>query len=144
MTHTTRSFIADTLALFIFFTVTGVINERYVVGMTWEQVLYARLLGTMIMIPSGRPYGLWRDLFMRRAKETSLSQSFWDSAALLTFQTPIYASIIFFSGARGFDLLLGALGAAIMMVSLGRPYGMFLSSIRRFFGLSDIAPGPAS
>ncbi len=143
MTHTTRSFIADTLALFIFFTVTGGINERYIVGMTWEQVLYARLLGTMIMIPSGRPYGLWRDLFMRQAKETSLSQSLWDSVALLTFQTPIYAAIIFFSGARGLDLFLGTLGAAIMMVSLGRPYGMFLSSVRRLLGLNETARGPA-
>jgi len=135
MTLSTRSFIADTLALFVFFTVTGVLNERYVAGMTWEQVLHARLLGTAIMIPSGRPYGMWRDLVMRRAKGTSFSQSLWDSVALLSFQTPVYAAIIFFSGARGLDLVLGTIGAAVMMLTLGRPYGMFLNSVRKRFGL---------
>jgi hypothetical protein len=135
-----RSFAADTLALFIFFTVTGVVNERYVVGMTWEQVLHARLLGTAVMIPSGRPYGLWRDFLMRRANDNPISQSLWDSAALLSFQTPVYASIIFFSGAQGLDLVFGAFAAAIMMVSLGRPYGVFLNSVRRVFRLKETAP----
>ncbi len=140
MTYSTRSFLADTLALFLFFTVTGVINERYVVGMTWEQVLSARLLGTAIMIPSGRPYGMWRDLVMRRAKDAPVSQSIWDSVALLSFQTPVYAAIIFFSGARGVDLLLGTFGAAVMMLTLGRPYGMFLNTVRRCFGLAETTP----
>jgi hypothetical protein len=31
-----RSFIADTLALVLFFTTTGGINERMIAGMTWE------------------------------------------------------------------------------------------------------------
>ncbi|VDR24845.1 Protein of uncharacterised function (DUF1144) [Raoultella terrigena] len=39
------AFIADTVALILFFTTTGIINERVIAGMTWEQVLHARLLG---------------------------------------------------------------------------------------------------
>ncbi len=31
-----RSYIADTLALLLFFTTTGIINERFIAGMTWE------------------------------------------------------------------------------------------------------------
>ncbi|WP_459208360.1 L-alanine exporter AlaE [Pseudomonas sp. MLB6B] len=36
-------FIADTTALIVFFTTTGALNERFVAGMSWEQVLHARL-----------------------------------------------------------------------------------------------------
>jgi len=33
-----------TLALLLFFTTAGAINEWMIAGMTWEQVLHARLL----------------------------------------------------------------------------------------------------
>lgn len=130
-----RSFVADTLALLLFFTTTGVINERVIAGMTWEQVFQARLLGAVLMVPVARPYGLWRDWLMQRAGETKVLQLFWDSAALVTFQVPIYAGIIAVSGARGGGLLSGIAGAAIMMLVLGRPYGAFLSWVRQIFGL---------
>lgn len=131
-----RSFIADTLALLLFFTTTGIINERFIAQMTWDEVLDARLLGALLMIPVGRPYGLWRDWMMRRTTYTRLSQLFWDSAALLSFQVPIYAAIIAVSGASGTGLLYGILGAATMMLILGRPYGWFLNRVRGLFGLS--------
>ena len=133
-----RAFIADTTALILFFTTTGIINERFIAGMSWEQVLHARLLGAVLMVPVGRPYGLWRDWLMRRAGPGRLSQLFWDSLALVSFQTPIYAAIIAVSGASGRGLVLGVLGATGMMLVLGRPYGAFLNWIRSLFGL---APG---
>jgi hypothetical protein len=131
-----KSFIADTLALILFFTTTGVINERFIAQMTWEEVFDARLLGALLMIPVGRPYGLWRDWMMKRATDTRISRLFWDSAALLSFQVPIYAAIIAVSGASGKGLLYGVLGATIMMLVLGRPYGWFLNIVRRLFVLS--------
>jgi hypothetical protein len=51
-----RAFIADTTALILFFTTTGIINERFIADMSWEQVLHARLLGAALMVPIGRPY----------------------------------------------------------------------------------------
>ncbi|WP_454562116.1 L-alanine exporter AlaE [Pseudomonas sp. AIG] len=52
------AFIADTTALILFFTTTGIINERFIAGMTWDQVLHARLLGAAVMmLVLGRPYG---------------------------------------------------------------------------------------
>lgn len=140
----TRSYIADTLALILFFTTTGVINERWIAGMTWEQVLHARLIGGALMIPVGRPYGMWRDWVMRHAKETRLSRLLWDSLALMSFQVPIYAAIIALSGARGSGLLRGVLGAAVMMLVLGRPYGAFLNGVRYFFGLPPGGERPMS
>lgn len=53
------------------------------------------------MLPVGRPYNLWRDWMMAHANETKVSQLLWDSLPLLSFQVPIYAGIIAFSGASG-------------------------------------------
>ncbi|WP_136685496.1 L-alanine exporter AlaE [Falsirhodobacter xinxiangensis] len=75
MADTTRrsgaiwGYVADTLALILFFTTTGIINERFIAGMTWEQVFHARLIGGVLMIPVGRPYGMWRDWKMAHASE---------------------------------------------------------------------------
>jgi hypothetical protein len=88
-----RAFIADTAALILFFTTTGAINEHFIAGMTWEQVFHARLLGAILMVPVGRPYGIWRDWVMRYARPGRLSQLIWDSLALVGFQVPIYTAI---------------------------------------------------
>jgi hypothetical protein len=121
--------------LILFFTTTGIINEHFIAGMTWEQVFHARLLGAILMVPVGRPYGIWRDWVMRYAQPSRLSQLIWDSLALVSFQVPIYAGIIAISGASGRGLFLGTLGAAVMMLALGRPYGAFLACVRALFGL---------
>ncbi|MET0329698.1 MAG: L-alanine exporter AlaE [Luteimonas sp.] len=139
-----RAFFADTTALVLFFTVTGALNERFVSGMDWSEVLHARLLGALLMIPVGRPYGLWRDLLMQRAGPGRWSRTLWDSAALVTFQVPIYAAIIAVSGASGRGLWLGVLGATVIMLVSGRPYGAFLNWIRGLYGLPAGGDRPMS
>lgn len=139
-----RAFAADTTALVLFFTVTGALNERFVSGMSWNEVLHARLLGAALMIPVARPYGLWRDWLMRRAAPTRWSRLFWDSLALVSFQVPIYAAIIAISGASGRGLVLGILGATVIMLVSGRPYGAFLNWVRRRFGLPPGGEKPMS
>jgi hypothetical protein len=139
-----KAIFADTLALILFFTTTGIINERFIAGMTWEQVFQARLLGAVLMVPVARPYGLWRDWLMRRAGNGRVSQLVWDTIALVSFQVPIYAAIIAFSGASGEGLLRGVLGATVMMLALGRPYGAFLNFVRRLWGLPPGGEKPMS
>ncbi|TKJ86974.1 L-alanine exporter AlaE [Pseudomonas koreensis] len=138
------AFLADTTALILFFTTTGIINERFIAGMTWDQVFHARLLGAALMIPVARPYGLWRDWVMTLAGQGRVSRLLWDSIALVSFQVPIYAAIIAFSGASGEGLVRGTLGAAVMMLVLGRPYGAFLNGVRRLFGLPPGGDKPMS
>ena len=138
------AFLADTTALILFFTTTGIINERFIAGMTWDQVFHARLLGAALMIPVARPYGLWRDWVMTLAGQGRVSRLLWDSIALVSFQVPIYAAIIAFSGASGEGLVRGTLGAAVMMLVLGRPYGAFLNGVRRLFGLPPGGDRPMS
>ncbi len=53
-----RAFVADTAALILFFTTTGIVNELFIAGMAWEQILHALLLGAVLMVPVGRPYGV--------------------------------------------------------------------------------------
>ncbi len=132
-----RAFVADATALILFFTTTGIINERFIAGMAWEQVFHARLLGAALMIPVGRPYGIWRDWVMQRARPNRLSQLLWDSLALVSFQVPIYAAIIAVSGASGRGLLFGTLGATAIMLVCGRPYGAFLNWVRSLFCVSS-------
>lgn len=138
------AFFADTAALILFFTTTGLINERFIAGMAWEQVFHARLLGAALMVPIARPYGIWRDWLIKRARQNRVSQVMWDSLALVSFQVPIYAAIIAFSGASGEGLLRGTLGAAVMMIALGRPYGAFLNWVRTMFGLPPGGSKPMS
>lgn len=139
-----RSFLADTTALILFFTLTGALNERYITGMSWAEVGQARLLGAALMVPVARPYGLWRDLVMRRASASPWSRIFWDSVALVSFQVPIYAAIIAVSGASGRNLLFGVLGATAIMLASGRPYGAFLNWVRARFGLPPGGEKPMS
>ena len=138
------AFFADTTALILFFTTTGIINERFIAGMTWDQVLHARLLGAALMVPVARPYGLWRDWVMKRASQRRVSRMLWDSLALVSVQVPIYAAIIAFSGASGGGLVRGTLGAALMMLALGRPYGVFLNGVRKVFGVPPGGDKPMS
>lgn len=138
------AFIADTTALILFFTTTGIINERWIAGMPWDQVLHARLLGAILMVPVARPYGLWRNWVMQRARSGRFSKLLWDSIALVSFQVPIYAAIIAFSGASGSGLVRGAIGATFMMLLLGRPYGVFLNWVRGLFGLPPGGEKPMS
>ena len=96
------------------------------------------------MIPVARPYGLWRDWVMTLAGQGRVSRLLWDSIALVSFQVPIYAAIIAFSGASGEGLVRGTLGAAVMMLVLGWPYGAFLNGVRRLFGLPPGGDKPMS
>lgn len=138
------AFLADTTALILFFTTTGIINERFIAGMAWDQVLHARLVGAVLMVPVARPYGLWRDWVMKRAGQRRVSRLLWDSFALVSFQVPLYAAIIASSGASGGELVRGTLGAALMMLALGRPYGAFLNRVRKVFGLPPGGDKPMS
>lgn len=68
---------------------------------------------------------------MKRASQSRASRLLWDSTALVSFQVPIYAAIIAFSGASGGGLVRGTLGAAVMMLFLGRPHGAFPNWVRK-------------
>lgn len=103
-----RVFVADTTALVVFFTLTGILNERFVARMSWSEAATARLIGAPLMVATARPYGIWRDWVMSFHAESGPATRFaWDTVALMFFQVPIYAAIIFMGGADGAALLRG-------------------------------------
>ncbi len=138
-----RGFIADTLALVVFFTIVGALNERFVAGMTWDEVSTARMIGAPLMVLTARPYGLWRDWLVARTAPP-LPQFLADALALLVFQVPIYAAIVAMGGASGAAILRGCLGFAVLMMLVGRPYGMWLDFVRARFGLGAGGMRPMS
>ena len=139
------NFIADTLALVIFFTVVSGLNERFVAGMAWNEVLVSRSIGAVLMVVTARPYGLWRDwVFSRLAPKSRPAELLTDCVSLLCFQVPIYVAILAMGGAEGLSILKGALGFAVLMLVVGRPYGMFLDFVRRQFGLMGAGQKPMS
>lgn len=130
-----KAFAADTVALVTFFTLTGILNERFVAGMAWPQVLSARLIGAFLMVLTARPYGLYRDFVMTHVRLRATSPFTRDIVALATFQVPIYAAILFVSGADTTSVLAGCLGFTALMIVIGRPYGLYLDFVRRLFGV---------
>lgn len=140
-----RSFAADTIALVIFFTIVSGLNERFIAGMSWSEVALSRSIGAPLMVLTARPYGFWRDWFLKITSPASPTATLaMDSIALLAFQVPIYVFIIFASGARGTGIVTGALGFAVLMLVLGRPYGLWLEFVRRRFGLTGPGQKPMS
>ncbi|WP_174800520.1 L-alanine exporter AlaE [Martelella limonii] len=139
------SFIADTTALVIFFTIASGLNERFIAGMAWSDVLVARSVGAVLMVLTARPYGLWRDfLFGKVQPKTRAGEFATDCLSLIAFQVPIYIAIIAVGGASGSGIVRGAAGFAVLMLVLGRPYGMFLEFVRSLFGLTDRGQKPMS
>ncbi len=50
-----RSFVADTLALVVFFTIVSGLNERFIAGMSWSEVALSRSIGAPLMVLTARP-----------------------------------------------------------------------------------------
>lgn len=91
------------------------------------------------MILTARPYGVWRDWVMLTSGAAGSGQArafVFDTFALLSFQVPIYAGIIWMGGASGTTLLSGILGAAVIMLVCGRPYGLWLDTVRNWMDVT--------
>ena len=140
-----RSFLADTLALIAFFTVTSGLNERLIAGMAWNEVLVSRSIGAVLMVLTARPYGLWRSWFLGRVwASTRWVSLLADGLALLLFQVPIYFAILLAGGADLPSALRGSASFAALMIVLGRPYGLWLEFVRARFGLRGPGQKPMS
>lgn len=138
-----RAFVADTLALVVFFTLVGIFNERFIAGMAWDEVARSRAIGAPLMVLTARPYGVWRDMVMQRVVPR-LPRALGDALALLIFQVPIYAAILWAGGASGLAIMKGAAGFSVLMFLVGRPYGVWLDFVRARFGLGAGGMRPMS
>ena len=93
------------------------------------------------MLLTGRPYGPWRDMVFRRTGEMDhgpIARTLTDTLAFLTFQVPIYVTILLFAGASPLQMFAAISSALVLMILLSRPYGIYLDACRRLAGIHRV------
>ncbi|MEM1267334.1 MAG: L-alanine exporter AlaE [Pseudomonadota bacterium] len=141
-----RAFLVDTVARVVFFTGIAACSELVIAGMTPGQVLAARRIMVPVMALTGRPYGLWRDWVMSRlAPSGRLASVLSETATFISFQGPVSVLTLILAGASLREILLATSPAMVLMVFVGRPFGLCLDLVRRVFRTSrgrDAHTGP--
>lgn len=132
-----RSAAADTFALVVYCFVIGMMIEVILSGMTFEQSLSSRLVSIPVNILIAWPYGLYRDAFIRFARHYA-GQRFWarnlaDLLAYISFQSPVYAMILWSVGADFEQITTAVASNAMVSMAMGVAYGYFLEYCRRLF-----------
>jgi hypothetical protein len=132
-----RSAAADTFALVVYCFIAGMAIEILVSGMSFQQSLSSRLLSIPVNILIAWPYGRYRDLFIRVARRFHrhpfLLRNLADLLAYVSFQSPVYAAILWSVGADGQQIITAVTSNAVVSMAMGVVYGYFLEYCRRLF-----------
>lgn len=132
-----RSAAADTFALVVYCFIAGMAIEILVSGMSFQQSLSSRLLSIPVNILIAWPYGRYRDLFIRIARRADrypfLLRNLADLLAYVSFQSPVYAAILWSVGADGQQIITAVASNAVVSMAMGVVYGYFLEYCRRLF-----------
>ena len=133
-----RRYLADTSALLVFSTFAGMFTEIVIAGLTVRQSLYARLTALPVILITARPYGVYRDWIWRawRADKGAARRLIVDTAALVSFQLPLYWMILAFVGATLWQSAAASGTRIVILAVLGRPYGAVLAAFRRLSGIT--------
>lgn len=128
---------ADTFALVVYCFITGMVIEILISGMSFSQSLSSRLLSIPINILVAWPYGRYRDFFIAVARrlpgEQFLLRNLADLLAYVSFQSPVYAAILWSVGVDGQQILTAVASNAVISMAMGVVYGYFLEYCRRLF-----------
>lgn len=132
-----RSAAADTFALVVYCFVIGMIIEIVISGMTFQQSLSSRLVSIPVNILIAWPYGVYRDAFIRFARRHA-GKHMWarnlaDLLAYVSFQSPVYAVILWSVGADLEQITTAVTSNALVSMAMGVAYGYFLEYCRRLF-----------
>ncbi|BES86260.1 L-alanine exporter AlaE [Pectobacterium araliae] len=132
-----RSATADTFALVVYCFIIGMAIEIMLSGMSVEQSLSSRLLSIPVNIAIAWPYGLYRDRVLNMAKRHGgdyfLVRSVADLFAYVSFQSPVYAAILWVIGASPAQILTAVTSNLVISMVMGVTYGYFLEYCRRLF-----------
>ncbi|SHO58894.1 L-alanine exporter AlaE [Vibrio quintilis] len=127
---------ADTFAMVVFCFITGMCIEVFISEMTLEQSLASRLLSIPVNIVIALPYGFYRDAFLRlgrRFGDNPLIRNVCDLMAYVSFQSPVYAGILWSVGATTEQIITAVTSNILISCGLGVVYGHFLDICRRWF-----------
>ncbi|RLM28278.1 L-alanine exporter AlaE [Brenneria alni] len=132
-----RSATADTFALVIYCFITGMVIEIWLSGMSVEQSFSSRLLSIPVNIVIAWPYGIYRDHVLNFAKHHGpqhfLMRNLADLFAYVSFQSPVYAAILWTIGADSAQMLTAVASNVVISMVMGVLYGYFLEYCRRLF-----------
>lgn len=137
-----RNAAADTFALVVYCFVTGMLIEILLSGMSFQQSLSSRLVSIPVNILIAWPYGLYRDAFIRCARRfsaASWAKNLADLLAYVTFQSPVYAAILWSVGADTHQIIAAVTSNALISMVMGVAYGYFLDYCRRLFRVAGYA-----
>lgn len=137
-----RRFLADTCAMVVFSIIAGMFIEVVISRMTIEQSIQARLIAIPFNLITARPYGIFRDWIFRIMRTTeagAIKQGLTDIVAFTCFQVPFYALILTLAGATITQTITACTTASLVIVFMGRPYGIFLDFVRALFGIRQNA-----
>lgn len=134
-----RRFLADTFAITSYGTFVNGSLEYFIVGLTFEQTAESRGMNALINLPLGRPYGKYRDFVWRKLKtdENSgfLRKIAADIASVISFWIPVYAAVLYTTGADHKQVLSACATTTVINAFMGRPIGWYLDTVRSFFGV---------
>ena len=127
---------ADIFAMVVYCFVVGMAIEIFLSGMSFQQSLSSRLVSIPVNILIAWPYGFYRDGFMklaRRAGNATWMRSLADILAYVTFQSPVYAAILWSVGADTQQIIAAVSSNIVATMLMGAAYGYFLDYCRRLF-----------
>jgi hypothetical protein len=105
--------------------------------MSFSQSLSSRLLSIPVNILIAWPYGRYRDFFIatvrRFPRGQFLLRNLADLLAYVSFQSPVYAAILWSVGADGQQIIAAVASNAVVSMAMGVVYGYFLEYCRRLF-----------
>ncbi|BDH44827.1 L-alanine exporter AlaE [Salmonella enterica subsp. enterica serovar Choleraesuis] len=131
-----RHAIADTFAMVVYCFVVGMIIEIFISGMSFDRSLSSRLVSIPVNILIAWPYGMYRDAFIRFARRFTPSgwgRNIADVLAYVTFQSPVYAAILWSVGADWHQIVAAVSSNIVVSMAMGAAYGYFLEFCRRLF-----------
>lgn len=131
---------ADIFAMVVYCFIVGMIIEIFFSGMSFEQSLSSRLVSIPVNILIAWPYGIYRDGFMKLANRLGNRRgmrSLADILAYVTFQSPVYAAILWSVGADLQQIITAVSSNIVATMVMGAAYGYFLDFCRRLFRVSD-------
>lgn len=139
-----RDGLADTFAMLTWGIIVGGAVEL-LAGLSFAQSFQSRLFSIPVNLLTARLYGLYRDRIINigtRHIGCSFAQmALLDAFAFMTFQIPLYSSVLLATGA-GFEQIIHAcVGQVGAMLIMGRPYGVYMQLCRNWFAPKSV-PAP--
>jgi hypothetical protein len=144
--------LVDTLGVVSYSLIVGA-GMDYSAGLRGMGIVASRAYGTAINIPTGAPYGKWRNFVYEKTRTTDKSSKFRKGVAELlafnTFQVPLYSTVVAVGSLVSnlitngefkidFDKVsTGAQHLAMVSPLIGPTLGLYTEGLRKVFGLKS-------